>query len=423
MSLVGGSASRRGSVSVRQSSPVLVSYEQIVNCVFESIKSNQVGIEDFEKAIESVRLHLQAELPTPTTACASPVIKHRGRSYSTGKVTVSLTLDDFICETVPTPKSERRPSSIVGSINHQQQQQHMLTALPPPPPPQIPPPQNRKSPRRPLAPSLRLADIALGDIIGKGAMGTVYRAMIKVTGEQIAVKVVLKEAAGDEAALIEALDNELTILQNLDHPRIVRYLGHELESDKLVIFCEYLPGGSISSAIRQFGAFEEETISAHVRQILEGLKYLHENRIIHRDLKAANCLLDLSGAVRLADFGCSKKIENLGGSTVIMKTMKGSIPWMAPEVIMGEGYGRAADIWAVGCCVVEMATGKHPWAGRLDNVLQAMYRIAMCDEHLDIPPKLSPNCQDFIQKCTNRNPKLRPTAAELLNHPFVTNHR
>ena len=386
--------------------PVLQTYEQIIGCVMESVRSGAT-IEDFEKAVDAVKQHLvltssssslrpspilQPDLGTPTTICPSPMV--RSRSYSSGKVTVSLTLDDFLYD----HSSNIQPS-----------------------------PLSLATPSAQRRPALRMADISLGDVIGRGSMGTVYRGMVKGSGQQLAVKVVGIDR-DDTASLghIEALDNEMTILQELDHPRIVRYLGHERilseeggAPEKLVIFCEYLPGGSIAAAIRQFGSFGEEALANHTRQIVEGLKYLHENRVSHRDLKGDNILLDLNGSCKLADFGCSKKLDVApGGSTVVMRTMKGSIPWMAPEVIMGEGYGRPADIWALGCVVIEMATGKHPW-GKFDNIMQAMYRIAMSEDNLTIPDKLSPVCQDFISKCIARNPKTRPTAAELLTHPFL----
>ena len=391
--------------------PILQTYEQIVGSVMESVRCGAT-IEDFEKAVDAVKQHLsltssnssfrpspvlQPELGTPTTICPSPMV--RSRSYSSGKVTVSLTLDDFLYEhnssMQPSPLSLATPSAQPRTV-------------------------------------LRMAEICLGDVIGRGSMGIVYRGMVKGTGQQLAVKVVGIDR-DDSASIghIEALDNEMTILQELDHPRIVRYLGHErilaqpssddvpASPEKLAIFCEYLPGGSIAAAIRQFGSFGEEALANHTRQIVEGLKYLHEHRVSHRDLKGDNILLDLNGSCKLADFGCSKKLDVApGGSTVVMRTMKGSIPWMAPEVIMGEGYGRPADIWALGCVVIEMATGKHPW-GKFDNIMQAMYRIAMSEDNLSIPDKLSPICQDFISKCIARNPKSRPTAAELLSHPFL----
>jgi len=404
----------------QDSFPILQSYEQIVGCILETVKAGGASFDDFDRALEAVKQHINLnsshssfrpliqsnELGTPTTMCPSPAIR-KSRSYSTGKVTVSLTLDDFLCDASSVPQqSPASTSSVVATT-----------------------PLGLKSN------VLRMADIALGDVIGRGSMGTVYRGMVKGTGQQLAVKVVGIDR-DDPGALghIEALDNEMNILQELDHPRIVRYLGHErmLTSssddgsnssqvpEKLAIFCEYLPGGSIAQAIRQFGPFDEEAVANHTRQILEGLKYLHENRVSHRDLKGDNILLDLNGSCKLADFGCSKKLDvNPAGSTVVMKTMKGSIPWMAPEVIMGEGYGRPADIWALGCVVVEMATGKHPW-GKFDNIMQAMYRIAMCEDSMNIPEKLSPHCRDFIIRCVSRNPKLRPTAAELLQHPFLS---
>ena len=434
-------------------------------------------LEDFDRGLEAVKAHLGAIQPassilTPSTAAATPAGKAmRGRAFSSGKVTVSLSLEDYSCDLVASPGKAGGKTLYPASHAEPIAVDPVAFNLPNNATNQFP------AQRRPL---LRLAEIAVGDVIGRGAMGVVYRGMVKATGQQIAVKVVQIDR-DDESSLAhaEALDNELRVLQELDHPRIVRYLGHERigfdegrlggggpsglgsvssmsgsgssgqqaptldltappsavsyssfypppiltkfapPTEKLVIFCEYLPGGSIAAAIRQFGAFEEQAIASHSRQILEGLKYVHDCRVSHRDLKGDNILLDLNGCCKLADFGCAKKVDlNPAGSTV-MKTLKGSIPWMAPEVILGEGYGRPADIYALGCVVLEMATGKHPWVGRFDNVMQAMYRIAMCEDGLEVPSSLSANCRDFVGKCILRNPKSRPTAAELLEHPFV----
>jgi hypothetical protein len=389
--------------------PTLASYEQIVGCVMESVRNSKTSIEDFEKAVEAVKLHdsLTRQAATPITegpppitpSTCAPLLHSRGRSYSSGQVKVSLTLDDF---EEPT-RHFQSPSATAAS-----------------PCIVISPTEIARTPKQ----SLKMADIALGDVIGRGSMGTVYRGMVRATGTLIAVKMI--DNTTDNESASHTMDNEMSILMSLDHPRILKYLGHEkicqhdrLEGqNKLAIFCEYLPGGSIASLVRQFGALEESVLVMYTRQIVEGLAYLHDNRITHRDMKGDNIILDAYGCCKLADFGSSKRLAPQVGSTVLMSTLKGSVPWMAPEVIKGNGYTIRADIWALGCVVVEMATGKQPW-GRFDNIMQAMYRIVMCGEVLNVPEKLSNECQDFIALCTSREPTARPTAAELLRHPFL----
>lgn len=291
------------------------------------------------------------------------------------------------------------------------------------------------TPKTPLkGASISFSDVTLGDVVGTGSFGVVYRARVDSTGQLVVVKVVAVDAH-DKLSLahVEALENELNLLQSFQHARIVRYLGHERisgridglsishqdEGEKLLVICEYMPGGSVASAIRQFGPFDEKAIALHTRQILEGLGFLHENRVCHRDLKCDNVLIDVNGSCKLADFGCSKRLDiSPEGATMIMKSMKGSIPWMAPEVLMGQGYGRSSDVWALGCVVLEMALGRNPW-GHFDNIMQAMYRIGMGTKGPEIPDSLSEQCKSFVNRCLTRDPKGRPTVLELLEDPFV----
>ncbi|CAE7522429.1 mkkA [Symbiodinium pilosum] len=129
----------------------------------------------------------------------------------------------------------------------------------------------------------------------------------------------------------------------------------------------------------------------------------------------ANVLVDLDCHAKLSDFGCSKRSND-----TMSHTMRGSIPWMAPEVIKNTGYGRKADIWSFGCVVIEMATAKSPW-GSFDNPMAAMCKIAMSDATPPIPEGVSPACQDFIGLCTRRDPADRPDATTLLAHEVLRN--
>ncbi|KAK1416971.1 hypothetical protein QVD17_26091 [Tagetes erecta] len=261
-----------------------------------------------------------------------------------------------------------------------------------------------------------------GELIGCGAFGRVYMGMNLDSGELLAVKqvsVVVNTASKDKTqAHIRELEEEVKLLKNLSHPNIVRYLGTAREESSLNIFLEFVPGGSISSLLGKFGSFPESVIRMYTKQILLGLEYLHKNGIMHRDIKGANILVDNKGQIKLADFGASKKVVELATMTGA-KSMKGTPYWMAPEVILQTGHSFSADIWSVGCTVIEMATGKPPWSQQYQEVA-ALFHIGTTKAHPPIPDHLSADAKDFLLKCLQKEPDLRPNASELLQHPFVT---
>ncbi|XP_023735065.1 mitogen-activated protein kinase kinase kinase NPK1 [Lactuca sativa] len=261
-----------------------------------------------------------------------------------------------------------------------------------------------------------------GELIGCGAFGRVYMGMNLDSGELLAVKqvsVVVNTASKDKTqAHIRELEEEVKLLKNLSHPNIVRYLGTAREEESLNIFLEFVPGGSISSLLGKFGSFPESVIRMYTKQLLLGLEYLHKNGIMHRDIKGANILVDNKGRIKLADFGASKKVVELATMTGA-KSMKGTPYWMAPEVILQTGHSFSADIWSVGCTVIEMATGKPPWSQQYQEVA-ALFHIGTTKAHPPIPDHLSAEAKDFLLKCLQKEPNLRPDASELLQHPFVT---
>ncbi len=178
---------------------------------------------------------------------------------------------------------------------------------------------------------------------------------------------------------------------------------------------EYIPGGSIKYILNKYGPLSEKLIRLYLRQILNALIFLHKNGIVHRDVKSANVLVDLNGHIKLSDFGCSG--SNLDESEKFT-SLKGTIPWMAPEVIRQNKYGKKADIWSLGCTVLEMATGEVPW-GKLENYVQALFKIGRSDDIPNIPKNLSNELRDFILSCFSRDPKERPSAEQLKAHPFI----
>jgi len=259
-----------------------------------------------------------------------------------------------------------------------------------------------------------------GSLLGKGGFGHVYLGMNDDTGEFFAVKQLEIDMSSEDKTRksVLAFQQEIELMRKLNHPNIVRYLGTQLQSSTMYVFLEYVSGGSISSLISKFGPFKENVIKIYTKHILQGLQYLHENNIIHRDIKGANILIDANRKAKLADFGCAKTFAKEANQSNF-KSVLGTPHWMAPEVIRGEGHGRSADIWSMGCTIIEMATGRPPWAQEFPEVAAVIFHIASSNETPQIPEHLSPEAHDFLLRCFRRNPKERPDAAQLLSHAFI----
>ena len=223
---------------------------------------------------------------------------------------------------------------------------------------------------------------------------------------------------------LAALERECNFYKVLRHAHVVEYFGAWLDRNAqcMFVFLEYVPGGSVASMLRRFGPFTEGLVRRYTRQVLLGLAFLHENKIVHRDVKGANILVTREGSCKLTDFGASKmfQADNSSGSLSNgSKSVIGSVYWMAPEVMKGTGHGRKADVWSLGCLVVEMFTGTHPW-GEFDNAWTAMFAIARSERGPDLPEDASEDAKDFLQRCFQCDPAARPPAHELLRHPFVS---
>ncbi|KAG0179450.1 hypothetical protein DFQ28_008737 [Apophysomyces sp. BC1034] len=263
-----------------------------------------------------------------------------------------------------------------------------------------------------------------GKLIGSGSYGRVYHALNIDAGELIAVKQVnmpTTKVDMNNAKLrerTESLFREITLIGDLDHENIVQYLGYDTDEAEgyIYIFLEYIPGGSISSCLK-CGKFEEPLVSFFTRQILQGIKYLHECGILHRDIKAANVLVDTTGVCKITDFGLSKanQKEEIYDALSNNSAYRGTIYWMAPEVLTST-YSAKVDIWSLGCTVIEMLTGTHPWLNI--NQLAALYNIGQ-SQVPPLPEGISEEARDFLNRCLLIDPAERPTAAELLDHAFV----
>ncbi|MGH0154473.1 UNVERIFIED_CONTAM: hypothetical protein FKN15_046833 [Acipenser sinensis] len=173
--------------------------------------------------------------------------------------------------------------------------------------------------------------------------------------------------------------------------------------------------GSVKDQLKAYGALTENVTRKYTRQILEGMSYLHSNMIVHRDIKGANILRDSAGNVKLGDFGASKRLQTICMSGTGIRSVTGTPYWMSPEVISGEGYGRKADVWSLGCTVVEMLTEKPPWAEF--EAMAAIFKIATQPTNPQLPSHISDHCRDFLKRIFVEA-KHRPSAEELLRHPI-----
>lgn len=267
-----------------------------------------------------------------------------------------------------------------------------------------------------------------GVTIGMGSYGRVFTAQHQVSGGLVAVKEILIDQ-GLPAKRVQKFSRELDFCTSLRHPYIVQYFGHEFafEPDRLFIYLEYCAGGSVASQLRIYGALEASLISHHTSQLLQAMHYLHSRTmpVVHRDLKCSNILLTLDGIIKVADFGSSKRLAPGGKLECGEHTVVGSIYWMAPEVLENTSMlTTSADIWSIGCCVLEMATARHPWADRhMDNMVVAFRVIVESQELPPIANHLEHDVQDFIHACLQRDPALRPTVESLMEHMLVQNSR
>ncbi|XP_075169558.1 MAP4K3-like protein hppy isoform X6 [Haematobia irritans] len=252
--------------------------------------------------------------------------------------------------------------------------------------------------------------------IGSGTYGDVYKAKRIQSNELAAIKVIKLEPTDD----IQIIQQEIIMMRDCRHPNIIAYYGSYLRRDKLWICMEYCGGGSLQDIYQVTGPLSEQQIAYMSRETLKGLEYLHSMGKMHRDIKGANILLTEYGDVKLADFGVSAQIT---ATINKRKSFIGTPYWMAPEVAAVErkgGYNQLCDIWACGITAIELAELQPPMFDLHPmRALFLMSKSGFKPPTLSNKEKWSPTFHNFVKTALTKNPKKRPTAERLLQHPFV----
>lgn len=249
--------------------------------------------------------------------------------------------------------------------------------------------------------------------LGKGSYGAVYKARDIKTSEMVAIKVI-SLSEGEEG--YEEIRGEIEMLQQCSHPNVVRYLGSYQGEEYLWIVMEYCGGGSVADLMNTTDdALEEYQIAYICREALKGLSYLHSIFKVHRDIKGGNVLLTEQGEVKLGDFGVAAQLTRTMSKR---NTFIGTPHWMAPEVIQESRYDGKVDVWALGVSAIEMAEGLPPRS--TVHPMRVLFMISIEPAPmLEDKEKWSLVFHDFVAKCLTKEPRLRPTASEMLKHKFI----
>ncbi|MBA2813832.1 protein kinase [Streptomyces sp. KM273126] len=250
----------------------------------------------------------------------------------------------------------------------------------------------------------------LHDVIGRGAMGEVWRAYDEMLGRPVAVKLLLAQDSDPTAAARFRLEAQTAGL--LSHPHVVGVLDFGEHEGRLFLVMELVEGDSLARVFTAAGKLPAEEVARIAAQAAAGLAAAHEQGIVHRDIKPGNLLLDAGGALKIGDFGIARFVNDPGAALTATGQIVGTSLYLSPERALGKPAGPAADIYALGCVLYQLLTGRPPF--------EADTAIAILHQHLDtapVPPRelgvdLPPAFENYLLSLLSKRPEDRPTARQ-----------
>jgi polo-like kinase 1 len=258
----------------------------------------------------------------------------------------------------------------------------------------------------------------IGEQLGSGGFATVYAGKIQPGDLPVAIKCIPKFRLADPK-IKDKLVSEVEIHRSLDHRNVVKFLGVFQDDNYVYILLELCHNGTVLDQLRRHTPFTEDETATYARQILEGLVYLHANRVIHRDLKLQNFLLSNAGTLKLGDFGLSAKLEDDDDKRM---TVCGTPGYLSPEVLEHiDGQTYSVDIWATGVCTFLMLTGRQPFQSK--DKRSTYKKIQQVCYSWPSHPILTSAAKNFVETALQRDPQNRPSALSLLSHPFILRQR
>ena len=258
-------------------------------------------------------------------------------------------------------------------------------------------------------------------LLGRGMFADVYLYTDYVKKTKVAVKQVKTNNPTEYDKEIAALENEIEQYKKLSHERIVKYIKNEMNKEAFIfsLYLEYMEGGSLASYLKVHGKMTEEKTRNFTKQIAEGIAYLHNQQILHRDIKGHNILLNKEcNKIKLSDFGISKRLETISSTHGACTQGKGTANWMAPEILNETDgcckYGFKADIWSIGCVIVEMLTEHPPWYP--SNQFQVLAKLINKESPSYKLEKPSLFITVLLHACFQYSPKKRPNSTTVLDY-------
>ena len=252
-------------------------------------------------------------------------------------------------------------------------------------------------------------DFEVGAVIGEGRFGKVFVAKEKKS-KFLCVLKILQKAQLKKYKLESQVISEIEIHSKFRHKNIVRLYGYFFDQERIMMILEYAARGTLADHLAKSGPFNEQTASKYFKQIVSAIENVHSHDVIHRDLKPSNILISLENTLLLSDFGFA-----ISGRAP-EKSFVGTLDYIAPEILNGKSYGKEADIWSLGVILYELVSGKTPFEE--EDERNTVKRIIA--GNYQFPSSFSPLLKHLLTKIFNLNPQERPTASQILEHPWLT---